>query len=457
MTFNSLFFMFVFLPIVLILQFVIQNRTIQNILLVLFSFLFYSWLNPVSAILLVLFILWNYFTGLEIENSEGTSRTVAFVLGVAVQVLVLCCYKYLNFIFGFLPSISFNLNVPMGLSFFTFSCISYLADVFMNKSKAQSNLLNLAVYISFFGKISMGPIVQYHDMEEQIKNRSINIDLLGMGLKLFVIGLVKKVVFADQLALLHSNLSTSTSVIGAWLFAISYMLQIYFDFSGYSDMAIGLSNMFGFEFEKNFDHPYVATSIQDFWRRWHISLSRWFRDYIYIPLGGSRVDNALYIRNIFVVWLLTGIWHGANFTFIVWGLYFGVLLLLEKYFIRDILNALPKFVGRIYTLFLVLISWIFFMSDSLLSAFKTIGSLVGIGVKGFADSIALFNLKGSLILIILSIIFSTPIYGKFEEIVYSNMKRSGVSLFVVLYVILFIVALSFVVSSTFQSFLYFAF
>lgn len=453
MTFNNVFFIFLFLPVVLFFNFIIKNKILKNLFLVLFSFLFYAWGNPTTLVLLILYILFNYFTGLEIDNSEGKQRTITFVIGISVQVLVLFLYKYIKLLFPFL---SVELNVPVGLSFFTFSCLSYLIDVYTKKSRAQSNLLHLSLYISFFGKISMGPIVQYNQMEKELEHHPFQIQLFCDGIKLFCIGLCKKAILADSLSIVHTNLSASSSVLGNWLFAISYMLQIYFDFSGYSDMAIGIANMFGFHFNKNFDHPYNALSIQDFWRRWHISLSRWFRDYIYIPLGGNRVSNGKYIRNIFVVWFLTGLWHGANWTFIIWGLYFGCLLLLEKYVLKDLLEKCPRFICHIYTWILVLISWVFFMSPNLAQAFGVLGKMIGINASLY-DMNALFYLRSSVVLILIGIVFSFPVYEKLESYVLGRWKQKASIALTIVYVVVFLISISYVISNTFQSFLYFAF
>ena len=453
MTFNNVFFIFLFLPVVLFFNFIIKNKILKNLFLVLFSFLFYAWGNPSTLVLLILYILFNYFTGLEIDNSEGKQRTITFVIGISVQVLVLFLYKYIKLLFPFL---SVELNVPVGLSFFTFSCLSYLIDVYTKKSRAQSNLLHLSLYISFFGKISMGPIVQYNQMEKELEHHPFQIQLFCDGIKLFCIGLCKKAILADSLSIVHTNLSASSSVLGSWLFAISYMLQIYFDFSVYSDMAIGIANMFGFHFNKNFDHPYNALSIQDFWRRWHISLSRWFRDYIYIPLGGNRVSNGKYIRNIFVVWFLTGLWHGANWTFIIWGLYFGCLLLLEKYVLKDLLEKCPRFICHIYTWILVLISWVFFMSPNLTQAFGVLGKMIGINASLY-DMNALFYLRSSVVLILIGIVFSFPVYEKLESYVLGRWKQKASIALTIVYVVVFLISISYVISNTFQSFLYFAF
>lgn len=446
-----------FLPIVYLAYTFIPTWTCKCSLLIICSLLFYSWGQPTSLVLMLVTILWDYFTGIELMLYEGKKRRAIFWVGVLFHVLILMIYKYFNFIFGF-TSIHVQLALPVGLSFFTFSAISYLADVYLGKSQAQNNILSLALYLSFFGKVSMGPIVQYHDMEAYLtKQHKISVIQFGEAFQKIMKGLAKKVIIADQLSLMYSTLSTNSTWLGTWLCAIAYMLQIYFDFSGYSDMAIGISRLFGFEFDENFDHPYIADSVQNFWRRWHISLSRWFRDYIYIPLGGNRVSNQLYIRNILVVWLLTGIWHGASLNFIVWGLYYGLLLLAERFIWKDKLSHLPKFIQHIYTLFLVLIGWVFFMSPSLGSAFKTIFAMFGLGVKGIWDNQALFSLRQNLILIVLASLFSMPIFDVLQKRFVYILKQKSIILSVCFWFILFLISIAFIVGNTFQSFLYFAF
>lgn len=446
-----------FLPIVYLAYTFIPTWTCKCSLLIICSLLFYSWGQPTSLVLMLVTILWDYFTGIELMLYEGKKRRAIFWIGVLFHVLILMIYKYFNFIFGF-TSIHVQLALPVGLSFFTFSAISYLADVYLGKSQAQNNILSLALYLSFFGKVSMGPIVQYHDMEAYLtKQHKISVIQFGEAFQKIMKGLAKKVIIADQLSLMYSTLSTNSTWLGTWLCAIAYMLQIYFDFSGYSDMAIGISRLFGFEFDENFDHPYIADSVQNFWRRWHISLSRWFRDYIYIPLGGNRVSNQLYIRNILVVWLLTGIWHGASLNFIVWGLYYGLLLLAERFVWKDKLSHLPKFIQHLYTLFLVLIGWVFFMSPSLGSAFKTIFAMFGLGVKGIWDNQALFSLRQNLILIVLASLFSMPIFDVLQKRFVYILKQKSIILSVCFWFILFLISIAFIVGNTFQSFLYFAF
>lgn len=459
MVFTDLIFLFCFLPISILLTKQIRNIKLQNILLVVFSLLFYTWSNPIYVVLLILSILWNYFTAFELEaQDDEKTKKILLIVSVVVNLFILGFYKYTGFLMDILH-IQSNLKIalPVGLSFFTFSELSYIFDVYNGKSKPQKNIILFTLYVSFFGKISMGPIVSYHEMEDQLTNRTLSKAQYASGMVLFSKGLIKKVLLADQLSYVYSILQNNTSTLGVWLLAISYMLQIYFDFSGYSDMAIGLSRFFGFDFKPNFDHPYTATSVQDFWRKWHISLSRWFRDYLYIPLGGNRVDKNTYIRNIFIVWFCTGLWHGANWTFILWGLYYGCLLLLEKFFLREKLEKLPKPISHIYTLLVVLIGWVFFMSPNITTAFTTLGKMIGIGATTFANNQAKFMLKSYFILFILAILLSTKVYDRIQIFVYNQYKMKAVYTTWTIYIILLIVCIAFIVGGTYHSFLYFAF
>lgn len=459
MVFTDLIFLFCFLPISVLLTKLIRNVKLQNILLVVLSLLFYAWSNPIYVVLLILSILWNYFTAFELEaqNDEKTKK-ILLIVSVVVNLFILGFYKYTGFLMDILHIQSdFKIALPVGLSFFTFSELSYIFDVYNGKSKPQKNIILFTLYVSFFGKISMGPIVSYHEMEDQLRNRTLSKAQYASGMVLISKGLIKKVLLADQLSYVYSILQNNTSTLGVWLLAISYMLQIYFDFSGYSDMAIGLSKFFGFDFKPNFDHPYTATSVQDFWRKWHISLSQWFRDYLYIPLGGNRVDKNTYIRNIFIVWFCTGLWHGANWTFILWGLYYGCLLLLEKFFLREKLEKLPKPISHIYTLLVVLIGWVFFMSPNITTAFSTLGKMIGIGTTTFANNQAKFMLKSYFILFVLAILLSTKVYDRIQIFVYNQYKMKAVYTTWTIYIILLIVCIAFIVGGTYHSFLYFAF
>ena len=453
MIFNSLIFIFFFLPVSIIAYYLMPFWPLKNIVLLVISLLFYSWSDPFTLILLLLSIFWNYLSGLELSK-YGTKNRLILISSIAFNIAILFIYKYAGIIFPFDMDTS---HVPMGLSFFTFSSISYLADIALNKAQCQKNILLFALYISFFGKLSSGPIVAYSDMSTQLAKRSLNQVKFNQGLVLFLKGLIKKILFADQFAVIFSSMATNNTVLGTWLYAISYALQLYFDFSGYSDMAIGISKIFGFEFKPNFDHPYMSKSIQEFFRRWHISLGNWFKNYVYIPLGGSRVNTVLYIRNILIVWLLTGIWHGANLTFIIWGLYLGVFILLERFFLKDILDRSPSFLAHLYVLLVILFGWVFFFSPSLSNALATLLRMFGMGASSMFDSNFLFVITENIPLIFFGTILTTSIYDKIQIIFYNLLKKKAIIFTTVIYILFFILCISLMIGNTYQSFLYSAF
>ena len=391
MVFNSIYFLFVFLPITLILYYVIP-APLKNALLVIVSFLFYAWGNPKSLVFLLFAVGFNYVSGIEIEHLKLSRHTDAamkvLIASAAANILLLASFKYI-----------FD-DMPVGMSFFTFTVLSYLFDVYGERTGAQRNLVNFILYVSFFPKLLSGPIVQYADMESQLTNRKADSDKLMDGGVLFLVGLGKKALLGQA----------ENSILGAWLMMIFYSLQLYFDFSGYSDMAIGLSKMFGFEFEKNFDYPYMSLTRSEFWRRWHISLGNWFKQYVYFPMGGSRVPDLMILRNLLVVWILTGIWHGNTFCFVVWGLYHGAFVILERFVIKGRFDGFPKALRRLATCLIVGIGWIFFFSPTLGSAFRVI--LAMFGGAAFATRTAVYVFRSYFILLIVSVIGCTP-FGSF--------------------------------------------
>ena len=384
MAFSTLVFPFVFLPVSLILYFVLPKQ-LKNTALVVCSLVFFAWGTPEYLVLMVLDIAFHYFAGRELALQKARGRSGRFVLvsSVLVNLLLLGFFKYYGFLVDNLNALlgtalrARELPMPIGVSFFTFSLLSYLFDVYRDRAPAARNVLDFSLYVTFFPKLVSGPIVQYAEMEPQLRDHPVTREGFGSGARLFLIGLAKKVLLANTLGTTFYALSalpmTQLSTLSAWLGAVCYALMLYFDFSGYSDMAIGLASMFGFRFGKNFDYPYVSQSITEFWRRWHISLGAWFRDYVYIPCGGSRAGTVRTIANLLLVWLLTGIWHGANWTFLLWGVYYGILLLLEKFVLRRVLEHLPGLLRHVLTLLLVLIGWVFFFSSSPAAAFGWIG------------------------------------------------------------------------------------
>ncbi len=370
MYFSSLLFLFVFLPVVLVIYYILPRKA-RNCFLLLSNLIFYGWGEPVLILIMIISIMTNYICGLFIEKyRQNQKRRRAFlILSLVISLGLLAVFKYTAFLsdilrqlppFSFMPKISIPL--PIGISFYTFQTISYTIDVYRGDTKAQRNIVSFGTYVSFFPQLIAGPIVRYIDIADMLDRRRESVKQFSDGIKLFIIGLSKKVLIANQMGLLWDSIRTAEycGAVGAWTGIIAYALQIYFDFSGYSDMARGLGKMFGFEFLENFDYPYIAKSITEFWRRWHISLSTWFRDYVYIPLGGNRQKTPRVIFNLFVVWGLTGLWHGASLNFIIWGLYYFVLLILEKYIYGKYLEQLPKAFQHIYALFFILIGWLLF-------------------------------------------------------------------------------------------------
>ena len=374
MVFSSLTFLFFFLPATLVCYYLVPRRSLslRNLVLLLFSLLFYFYGEPKLILALLASILANYGFGLAMT---GRFRKPLLALCVAANLAALAVFKYLDFFIGSANSLLGlsiplqRLVMPVGISFYTFQAMSYVIDVYRGDAPPQKNPLLLALYISMFPQLVAGPIVRYTDVEAQMLRRGGDFDQIGRGVPRVVLGLSKKILLAHQLAQvadgIFAHAPSELSAAAAWLGAAAYMLQIYFDFSGYSDMAIGLGRMFGFAFAENFNHPYISRSVTEFWRRWHISLSTWFRDYVYIPLGGNRCSRGRHIFNLLVVWTLTGLWHGANVTFLLWGLYFGLLLIVEKFLLTPVLTRLPRAVSHLYTLFLVLLGWVLFRSDSL--------------------------------------------------------------------------------------------
>ena len=412
MLFTSISFLYYFLPIVLIIYFIMPNKY-RNFLLFVSSMFFYFYGEPKYIILMLLEILIAYFGAIIIDKTKN--KTV-FVFTILIHVLLLCFFKYTDFLITNINSIFktnislLRISLPIGISFYTFQIISYVVDVYKGKVSVQKSFIRLATYVSLFPQLIAGPIVRYETIEEELKTRSHNFENFAEGARRFTIGLAKKVLIANILGELCTNFdSSSKSLIFYWLFSISYMLQIYFDFSAYSDMAIGLGRIFGFHFLENFNYPYISKSITEFWRRWHISLSSWFKDYVYIPLGGNRVGKIKLLRNILIVWLLTGFWHGASWNFIVWGLMFGIILIIEKLWFNKYLEKLPNILKRIYVLFIVMISFIIFRADNLSEAFKIINGLFGFNKDVFINEITIYNLKNYFVVILIAILAATPI------------------------------------------------
>lgn len=376
MVFSSLTFLYLFLPLAVLPYFLVKNRTWRNGLLLVLSLFFYAWGEPKYVVMMLAATVVAYAGGLAIETLRGRLKAckVAFVLTVCLVTANLLVFKYANFLWDTLNSIVSTgvtlptIALPIGISFYTFQILSYVIDLYWGKVHVQRNFFYLLLYVSFFPQLIAGPIVRYSTIEDEILHRKETWDDVEAGLKRFLLGLAKKVLIANNVAAIADMIyQGNQSIYGTalyWLASVAYTMQIYFDFSGYSDMAIGLGRMFGFHFLENFNYPYLSRSATEFWRRWHISLSSWFRDYIYIPLGGSRVSRPKWVRNIFIVWGLTGFWHGAAWNFLLWGLYYGVLLMIEKFWLGKVLDKLPSVLRWLYTFFVVNLGWVFFhLSD----------------------------------------------------------------------------------------------
>lgn len=461
MVFSSIFFIFCFLPVFMLIYYLLPGK-LRNIALVLGSLIFYAWGEPVYVILMLFSSVFNYYMAMELDNPDSEkSRKGNLIFTIAINLVILVFFKYYGFLLDSLGSVIGitiphpELSLPIGLSFYTFKNLSYIFDVYMGKIASQHNFLTFSVYSTMFPHMAAGPIVRYADIEEQLERRPLSITKLGIGAELFIKGLAKKVLLADNLAGMFADISSagSMSVLTSWIGIFVFTMQIYFDFSGYSDMAIGLGKMLGFDFKKNFDYPYISTSVSEFWRRWHISLGSWFRDYIYIPLGGNRVSPVKHIRNILIVWSLTGLWHGASWNFVLWGLYYGLFLLLEKYVLNRFLPRLPAFVCQIYTMLAVMIGWVFFSQTNFSALGNYLGTMFGISASGFADTAAFYYLRSGLILFIISILACRPgLYQRFRLLLQKRPRAA-----IAINFILLALSIAFMVYNSYTPFLYLKF
>ncbi len=469
MVFSSLIFTFYFLPVVLLLYYLAKEKY-RNYILLAASLCFYAYGEPKFVFIMAGSIALNYGLALLIDRHRNHAKGL-MILDVVLNVGILFFYKYLNFGISITNSLfgttfhTVPVTLPIGISFFTFQALSYVIDVYRKTVAVQKNPLYVALYISFFPQLIAGPIVRYHDIEEQISNRRTDVVIFGEGVKRFLLGFCKKVILANNLAVVAEEVFgmpfTTMNPLVLWLGSICYSLQIFYDFSGYSDMAIGLGKMFGFTFAENFNYPYISRTVTEFWRRWHISLSQWFRDYVYIPLGGSRVSVIKNIRNMLVVWLLTGIWHGANFTFIFWGLGYFVLLVVEKYLLKpsERKSRILKIFWQIVTLLCVNWGWVMFNSPSLKSGLRYCLSMLGVYVHQFSWDAAMQSyLREYGIYVFLGILFSTPVMRILERRL-GNSKAAAIQniLQPVLYGIVFLWAVSFLILGAHNPFIYFNF
>lgn len=454
MLFSSVTFLYYFLPLLIILYFILKKH--RNNLLLVFSLFFYFYGEPKFILVLLSSIIINYYFSKWIYNNP-TKKRMLLILSLIINLGILFYFKYFNFIIECTNDILnldiniLNISLPLGISFFTFQAISYVVDVYLNKVKPAKNIFEFGTYLSLFPQLVAGPIVRYETIADELKSRKITTEMFASGIKRFIIGLSKKVILANtlgEIVTIFASLSQKT-IISNWLVGISYSLQIYFDFSGYSDMAIGLGLMLGFRFLENFNYPFIASSITDFWRRWHISLSSFFRDYVYIPLGGNRVSKKRWIFNLFVVWFLTGLWHGASYNFILWGLYFFILLILEKLFLNKFIKN--KIFSHIYTIILVIISFVIFRETDISELFITLKSMFGFNNLKWINTETIYYLKNFSVFLIISIVLSTPIV---------KLIKQKINKPIIEYVgcfILLVIVTSYLVSSSSNPFLYFRF
>lgn len=428
MVFSSLVFMFAYLPITLLAYYLVPRQG-RNIFLFIVNLIFYGWGEPKLVLLMVFNIFFNYIGGWFVDKyrADAKKKKLFLILTCVLDIGILAVFKYTGMITETLNMLPFlnipelQISLPIGISFYTFQTMSYVIDVYRDDAPVSKNFINFGTYVALFPQLIAGPIVRYRDVAEQLVNRRETLEMFTRGVKLFMVGLAKKVIIANTMGTLTTNIFATTDengVVGTWVGMIAYTFQIYFDFSGYSDMACGLGNMMGFEFLKNFNYPYIAKSITDFWRRWHISLSTWFKEYVYIPLGGNRKGVKRQILNLLIVWGLTGLWHGAAYNFVLWGLYYGLLLILEKFVLKKFLDKLPSFVQHIYTLFIVIIGWgLFYFTDvGQLGEFMVDLFNFGNGICGDqAFNLIMSNLPMLIIAAVASTPLATMLYTRFEH------------------------------------------
>lgn len=462
MVFSSLSFLFYFLPAILFLYYILPKkfRYGRNFVLLIGSLFFYFVGEPKAIVVMLLSIFINYIGGIAVNSGGEKQRKISLTIVVILNLTILFYYKYLMFIVGNLSKIfdfsveTKSIYMPIGISFFTFQGMSYVFDVYMKNAEVKKNPLDIALYISLFPQLIAGPIVRYKTVADEIDGRVETLDLFSTGVIRFIVGLSKKVllankfgIIADEIFKLNGNYNLSVPL--SWFGVLMFALQIYYDFSGYSDMAIGLGKMFGFNFLENFDYPYISKSITEFWRRWHMSLGTWFRDYIYIPLGGNRVSVPRHILNMFIVWFLTGFWHGASWNYIIWGLYFFVFLVIEKYVFGNKFEKVPKIFRHMYALIVILVGWVIFKEENSFLLLKYLKAMFSVGLKPTIGGVT-YYLKEYYIEIFLGIIFSTNILKAFEK---GKKTIPAISI----YFILLILSIISLFSSSYNPFIYFRF
>lgn len=466
MVFSEIPFLFYFFPLFLLCYF-ISPAKLKNFTLLIFSMIFYAWGEPVYILLLLLSSVVDYINGRALEHFEGkrSKQRIFLCISVFVNLSLMGIFKYLGLFITSLNSIfgthigNPEIALPLGISFFTFQTMSYSIDVYRKEVKAEHNFINYMTYVCMFPQLVAGPIVRYEEISKSLKKRTVTWAAFWDGMTRFLMGLFKKVLIANQIGSLWDTVLSmeSRSFAMAWLGLLAFSIQIYFDFSGYSDMAIGMGKMMGFDYPENFNYPYICTSITDFWRRWHMTLSGWFRDYVYIPLGGNRKGKARQVLNIAVVWALTGFWHGASWNFLLWGVYFGIILIIEK--LTRLPDKLPGVLKHVYSLFLVVLGWMIFAVEDISELGNYASQIFGFGADGFAGTEFLYRIKNYAVIIVLGILLSTPIYGKIRNFAEKNQK-AGAALSAAgacIGILLVVVCVAMLVADTYNPFLYFRF
>ena len=467
MLFSSVSFLYYFLPITLILYFVSKDKY-KNIILLLASLFFYFYGEPKYTVLMLISAFSAYIHGILIEKFREKGYSKLFLVsGLVVSLGILIVFKYMDFIIKNINYISnsniklLRLVLPIGISFYTFQGLSYIVDVYKKDAKVCRSFVDFATYVCLFPQLIAGPIVRYTTIEDELKNRTHSFDKFAYGVNRFVVGLAKKVILANNLGMIVDIMTKSNekSVLSYWMVAIFFSLQIYYDFSGYSDMAIGLGRMFGFDFLENFNYPFISKSIKEFWRRWHISLSSFFRDYVYIPLGGNRVSRGRWIFNLLIVWSLTGLWHGDSWNFILWGLYFAILLIIENLFLQNILSKLPVLIQHIYAKFFIIISFVIFNNENIKDLWSSLYNMFNFRGLDLYNDFSTYYLKSYTVLLIVSVIGATPILKNIIQKVNKNVTGQKVvsTINPILNIVLLVVVTAYLIDGSFNPFLYFRF
>ena len=466
MLFSSVSFLYYFLPITLILYFVSKDKY-KNIILLLASLFFYFYGEPKYTVLMLISAFSAYIHGILIEKFREKGYSKLFLVsGLVVSLGILIVFKYMDFIIKINYISNSNIKLlrlvlPIGISFYTFQGLSYIVDVYKKDAKVCRSFVDFATYVCLFPQLIAGPIVRYTTIEDELKNRTHSFDKFAYGVNRFVVGLAKKVILANNLGMLVDIMTKSNekSVLSYWMVAIFFSLQIYYDFSGYSDMAIGLGRMFGFDFLENFNYPFISKNIKEFWRRWHISLSTFFRDYVYIPLGGNRVSRGRWIFNLLIVWSLTGLWHGDSWNFILWGLYFALLLIIENLFLQNILSKLPALIQHIYAKFFIIISFVIFNNENIKDLWSSLYNMFNFRGLDLYNDFSTYYLKSYTVLLIVSVIGATPILKNIIQKVNKNVTGQKVisTINPILNIVLLVVVTAYLIDGSFNPFLYFRF